>query len=491
MALGRALHVSTAHPASTRQQLRVWTPSAILILTLVGVAAFAVRYALWQRAPAFVIADSDNYFLPGWQLGQWIGFDLELRRTPVYPAFIGLIVNRFGQDLSALTLAQQVLGVGTCVLAAGLALRLFGPWTAVLVGLMTATAAPLLVVGQYVMAEALFIPLALLAVSQLCGALDSRSDSSMLLGGILIGLTSLTRPIGLVILAALGLALVVQERDPRRIFLRLLPALAGVALLVVPWMGRNAFVHGSFSPEGNPGQTLVGRTMRHDRGFAFENPDDPDPARQQARAIMRDGRGTFVSPVRERIKRELGVSDGEANRLMRDLAVEAIVRQPEYFLRGTLVNFAQLAQGISERPRDHWATRREPRSREEWEARPEIRHLLGPPTPAQEQQYPEVETLLTLYQPARLGPILPLLGLVGLLALLGSPRRVTGALVGFSLIGLLLASVALVAPLPRYRYPVEPLMAVLAAGGLTLLIARVRSTFWDTANATFHLSRRS
>ncbi len=490
MALSRALHVAVPRPASTRQGLGVWAPPAVLILTLVGVTASAVRYALWQRAPAFVIADSDNYFLPGWQLGQWIGFDLELRRTPVYPAFVGLIVNRFGQELSALTLAQHVLGAGTCVLAAGLALRLFGPWTAFLVGLLTAAASPLLVVGQYVMAEALFIPLSLLTLTQLCGALVSRRDVPMLLGGILIGLTTLTRPIGLVILAALGLALVIQERHPRRVFPRLLPALAGVALLVVPWMARNAFVHGSFSPEGNPGQTLVGRTMRHDRGFAFENPTDPDPARQRARAIMRDGRGSFVSPVRERIKRELGVSDADANRLMRDLAAEAIVRQPEYFLRGTLVNFAQLAQGISERPRDHWATRREARYREEWEAHPEIRHLLGPPTPAQEQHYPEVETLLTLYQPARLGPVLPLLALVGLLALLRGPRRVTGALVGFTLIGLLLASVALVAPLPRYGYPVEPLMAIFAAGGLALLIVKVRATFWDTANATFHLSKR-
>jgi hypothetical protein len=41
-------------------------------------------------------------------------------------------------------------------------------------------------------------------------------------------------------------------------------------------------------------------------------------------------------------------------------------------------------------------------------------------------------------------------------------------------VGLLLAAVAMVAPLPRYRYPVEPLLGLLAAGGLTTLVALAR-----------------
>src|SRR5206468_1054787 len=59
--------------------------------------------------------------------------------------------------------------------------------------------------------------------------------------------------------------------------LRALPIVAGVLLIWVGWMVRNWAVHGSFSAEGNAGQTLVGRAMRHDPGFAFENPNDPDP----------------------------------------------------------------------------------------------------------------------------------------------------------------------------------------------------------------------
>ena len=49
-------------------------------------------------------------------------------------------------------------------------------------------------------------------------------------------------------------------------------ALAGLGLVWLPWMARNAAVHDSFSADGNAGSTLVGRAMRHDPGFAFENP---------------------------------------------------------------------------------------------------------------------------------------------------------------------------------------------------------------------------
>jgi hypothetical protein len=252
-----------------------------------------------------------------------------------------------------------------------------------------------------------------------------------------------------------------------------------VAVVWLPWMARNKAVNDSFSADGNAGQTLVGRAMRHDPGFAFENPNDPDPARQRARAIMRDGRGKVVTPTRNRIKRELGLDDVGANKLMRDLALETILRQPGYYLYGTLRDFGLLAQGSRERYRDHWQTRRDEGSREEWEANPDIRHLLGPPTPLQERQYDEADALVNVFQSFRLGPTIPLLALVGAIGLalgLGarSARPGVAAFLTLVVMGLLLAAVAMVAPLPRYRYPVEPLLGLLAAGGLTTLVTLAR-----------------
>jgi hypothetical protein len=164
---------------------------------------------------------------------------------------------------------------------------------------------------------------------------------------------------------------------------------------------------------------------------------------------------------------------------MRDLALEAILRQPGYYLLGTVRNFGGLAQGSRERYRDHWQTRRDEGSREEWEANKDIRHLLGPPTPLQERQYGEAEALMSLFQSARLGPTIPLLALVGAIGLalgLGArwPRPAVAAFLALVVVGLLLAAVAMVAPLPRYRYPVEPLLGLLAAGGVATLVGLAR-----------------
>src|SRR3954447_14966023 len=142
-------------------------PPVWLVLTIVGLVALALRLAFLFRAPVFIIGDSENYFWPGYQLARGIGFDLDIRRTPVYPLFIALVVMRIGEDLAALALAQHLLGVVTCLMVALLGMRYWGRWTGLLAGLLVALSGPLLVAEQYVMAEALFIPLATLTMAWL------------------------------------------------------------------------------------------------------------------------------------------------------------------------------------------------------------------------------------------------------------------------------------------------------------------------------------
>jgi 4-amino-4-deoxy-L-arabinose transferase-like glycosyltransferase len=191
--------------------MRTRRPAPWLVLTVVAVVALALRLAFLFRAPVFIIGDSENYFWPGYQLARGIGFDLELRRTPVYPLFIAIVVMRIGEDLAALALAQHLLGVGTALLAAGLGIRFWGVWTGLLAGLLTALSGPLLVAEHYVMAEALFIPLAVLTVAWLALTIERPTWWALLGGGLLIGIAALTRPVGLVLAVAAVLALPVAE----------------------------------------------------------------------------------------------------------------------------------------------------------------------------------------------------------------------------------------------------------------------------------------
>ena len=129
--------------------------------------------------------------------------------------------------------------------------------------------------------------------------------------------------------------------------------LVGFGLVLLPWMVRNYLTLRVFSTEGAFGQTLVGRTVRHDR-FIFVDPNAPptDDGRQRARELMQRAadRGSFITPLRREIMRAYDLDELGANRLMRDLAVEAILRRPDYYLLGTAHFLAQLATGWPERP---------------------------------------------------------------------------------------------------------------------------------------------
>jgi hypothetical protein len=439
--------------------------------------AVGMRAAFWLRAPVFIIPDSENYFYPGYQLAQGYGLAyLEARRAPLYPTFIGAVVLGIGRDLAALALAQHALGV----LAVGLTYLIgrltFGRVAGLLAGAAVALNGSLLMSEQSVSTEALFLVLTLGACLAAIAGSQRSSRPLLLIAGLLLGLASLTRSVGL------GLALLVPFslaafQPGWRAWLRDSATFAlGIGLILLPWMTRNLFELRVFSTEGAFGQTLVGRTVRHDR-FVFVDPNDAtdaDPQRQRAREQIQDAanRGSFITPLRRRLMQELNLSSElEANRLMRDLAVEAILRQPGYYALSTGRFFVQLAVGWPDRLRDAWQTRRDPEAREEWEALPQIAPLLGPPTPLQERQFGEADALVGVLQPSRLGLVwLALFGLGCLATLLGPALFRYAFLPALWAIGLLLIGVAFVGPVLRYRYPAEPYLSLLVAGGIVWLV---------------------
>ena len=429
--------------------------------------ALLVRLAFHLRSPALVTKDSQSYFLPGWEIARGQPFELGQRRTPGYPLFIAGVILTFGEDLRALALAQHLLGVATVGVTYLIGKLTFGRAAGLLAGLLVALSGPLLIYERYVMSETLFG--LLLGLSALAAVIAVRRPSwqRWLLAGLGLGLAVLTRPVAQTLIQLFGLiALVASGRDWRRGFLGLAALLAGVAAIQGPWVLRNAL------EKGNPsastfGRTLVNRTAYYDRGFVFDVPGrpDPDPRRQRAREIVQDGARQHQSDgiIAGRIRQELDLSTPvEVNSVMRDVAIRAILRDPAHYVGGTLAFSAQIFGGVEERLRDHWD---EYKDANPWDER--IRALVVGPTPAQLAERANASRLVTVYQPARYAPFLAALLLLGTGLAVSMPRYRLGLIPASAVVVLLLASAALDGPVERYRYPLDPLISVLAAGGLS------------------------
>lgn len=187
-------------------------------------------------------------------------------RLPVYPLFLAGGLLAFGQDdpLPPLRMTQSLLLAGAVYLTVGLAARLAGTFAAFITGLAgTAAALFMLRYAALLHSETLFI--ALMAV--LVWLLVFRRRAFII--GVWIGVLFLTR--GTLLFTAPLLALLI----PWRLWPRLV---AGVALVLLPWVARNALVLGEFIPfTTNSGAVLYGANhadaWERDPGM-WENPEE-------------------------------------------------------------------------------------------------------------------------------------------------------------------------------------------------------------------------
>jgi 4-amino-4-deoxy-L-arabinose transferase-like glycosyltransferase len=455
----------------------------LLALLAIGVLALTLRLAFSFRAPPFVTNDSLSYLLPGFDLVHGNGFAPILKRPPLYSLLIAGVIALFGEELRALMLVQHLLGVGTVLLTFGIGRLLFGAGAGLLAALLTALSGPLIVTGQYLMSETVFGFLLAGGLLSYLHAVRLASAPGRLwllaLTGLLLGLAALARPIAQAVLMALlaCLPLLLPRWRPA---LLAGGALAAVfAITVLPWMLRNASVQGTFAIAGGSGEGLAVRTIRYEQKFDFRAPPGEDSDRQTARArgIYRgEAEDGSAFELAKRLRTELNIREIDADRYMRQFALEAIMKQPGYYLTGTLDMFVQTFAGRPVRLRQDW----QPWRNITWEAR--VEHLLPEPTAVETRSFDTAERLATIYDPARLAPLLAMLATLGAVSGFWSGQRAT-VLLGVLVSGLLLAGAALIGIEWRYRFPLDPLINVLVAGGVATCItlgasrlARARSS---------------
>jgi hypothetical protein len=427
--------------------------------------ALLVRLAFHFRTPAFVAKDSQSYFLPGWSIAHGVPFDLGQRRTPGYPLFIAGSILLFGQELRALALAQHLLGVGTVGATYLLGRLTFGRPAGLLAGLLVAISGPLLLYERYLLSEALFGFILTATVLAGVAAIVRSSWQRWLLAGLLLGCAVLVRPVAQMLIPLLALAALATHWRAWRSCLVALAALAlGLTAIQLPWMVRNALEKGNFGAS-TFGRTLIARTAYYDRGFVFEPTGSAadDPLLRRANEIVQQGarRQDSDGTIAGRLRAELNLDPVQVNRVMRDIALAAILRNPLHYGQGTLEYARWLFAGLEERPRDHWD---EYKDVNRWDAR--IWPLVGPPTEFELRERGESNQIVYFYQPAHHAPLLAALFLLGTVLALLEARYRPALLASATVVLVLLSSAALNGPVERYRYPVDPLISLLAAGGL-------------------------
>ncbi len=451
-------------------------PDALALCAVLAVGA-ALRLAFWPRAPVFIGGDTSQYYLPAWALMHGEGLPLPFKRPPLYPLFVALVGWGISPDLRVLVAIQHALGLGTAALAYGIGRLCFGRAVGLMSGLAAAVSGGLLIFEHYVLTEALFTVLLALSVFLLLVALRRHAWWWHVGAGLAIGLAILTRPHAQVLLAlgpAMALLLYRRWRPAARATALIL---AAAALVVVPWMARNAVVHDSFAVVGAIGQNLVFKMVSlHAGAFVFYDPAnpahaaDPDPQRRQARVILQDVTDDKIKrpslrvsnrELHARLMEELNVGEARADAIMREVALDAIRARPLVFARFAFDDFRQIMVGEPDRLNYHWRLRERtggPRG-------VDLETLAGEVTPEQERGRPTTERLVTLYQSPLLGWTVPALFFVGLVAAAVTPAHRIALLPGLTALGLHAGSAAVVGYVARFHHPPDPLVHVVAIGG--------------------------
>jgi hypothetical protein len=477
------------HLARARAALAA-RPDAFAI-GLIVLVALAIRVAFAFRVPVFLLRDSVSYSLPAWDLLNGYGFDLSIRRTPVYPAFLVGAMALFGEELLAISFAQHLLGILSAVLVYVLGRMTVGRAAGLIAALVTALNGALIIAEHYLMPEVALVFLLLSTFVVFVGALRGGRRLGFLASGLLLGLTLLCKPVAQVLIPVLPLVLMVTYASLRRAVVPSLLIGAGLLAVMVPWMVRNFAEHGSLTTAGALGQTLVARTAKHDTGFRWYDEKQADTYERRegiARQLVQNGIRQRLSDgvIYRRVQDRFGMTDAEVNQFMRELSTEVILEHPVYYLRGTARMTWQLLAGEPEKLSTDWKTQNARLSREEWDDR--VEHLLSRASEAQRNELDNASALVALVQPPAWGPLMPVLFILGTALFVVVPQLRPALLLSLAVLGLLVTCAALDGPVVRYRYPADPLIALVGAGAITWAAAWV-SRRWSARAATVRAPR--
>ena len=465
--------------------MRAPTSFSLLLLALIIGAAIRVEFA--RLAPPFLVAnDSADYFTAGYTLLQTGELQISLKRTPLYSIFLAGAMSLVGPSLDRLLAIQHALGLVSIALAYLLGRLTFGSQAGAIAALAMAVNGSMLTMEHLLITEALYTPLLLATLVAYVAALKIRKTPLWLLAGLLLGLGTLCRPLGFGVLLA-ALAVLPVTGLPRSLLLRASGLLViGAMLCVAPWIVRQAAVYDRPMVNGGLGDAMFSRVRRYDPTFVLRDDGRSVPEADRAiRARIFELAPQYEYPreIRAILRHEFGVSDGEADRLLRDVALTVIAQDPARYAVGTLAMTGRLLRGSDPGLLDLWISIERDRVRQGWPD--SLTWVLATERSLDDPEaFRRARNLLAFYRDDLWSGV-AVIALAPLGAAWASMRgRRSGAmLIPLVILSQVVLYVALDGPLFRYRFPYQPLIIVLAAGGLALVLQQLRALWHDASTS--------
>ncbi|MGE3909187.1 MAG: ArnT family glycosyltransferase [Chloroflexota bacterium] len=464
----------------------------VLCVALLLIIGGGMRMAFAFRSPPlFIGGDSQTYLVPGYELARGLGFAPILKRPPLYPLFVAFSIALMGEDPHGLAFLQHLVGMGTIVLTYWLARAVFagaggllaGRLAGIVAGLLVALNGTLIIYERYVMAETVFTFLLTAAALMLVLGMQRASWRLYAASGLFLALASMNRAAAQLLLPIVPLAALLWHRRPVLAAKLTGAMLAGFLIVSLPWMTLTWVQTGSFGASGL-GEALFWRGSR-ERPMLISREigrpvDVADPTRTQARRVAynRVFEDELPSDIAVLLQQRFGYSEAEADAILREVAIELFMREPELYVQSSLGLFGELLIGTEQflggQGKSGGVTRW-PNAEDKydfWNER--IKHLAQPATSAQANEFRAAQKIANVFQPYKYAPwLLGLLGVGLVAATVVRGWRLAWVPMLFGL-WLLLSTAFLSGALPRYRYPADPLLAVGIAGGVVAVVVGAR-----------------
>jgi hypothetical protein len=192
-----------------------------------------------------------------------VPFVPDVLRMPAYPMFLAAIYKVAGTGQLPVALAQTALFALICLLVFAIVRRVASERAALVAALVTALFPPIPYFGALVMTEVWTTFLFTASIWMALRAIESRRTMTFAAAGVLIALTTLSRPVFVlfpVALAAVGLVIFpIADVKPRPSLLQWAALVGAFTIAMMPWSMYNYVTMGRFMP--TPPAGGVGRGL--------------------------------------------------------------------------------------------------------------------------------------------------------------------------------------------------------------------------------------